>query len=332
MYFTYLAVGICVYLAACKLLRFARVRHYQRRFGGGHGDGSGGLGGMRAEEAWEIQLYVFQLEFPFTAEKALQFALFRTYGIPSISKLLVKTSQFSERATATKRFADTGTLIVEFVAHPPSSVRHNAAIARMNFIHSGYQRAGKISNDDLLYTLSLFCLEPVRWIARYEWRELTPTERCALGVFWKGVGDAMGIDYGPLQGNGSWKDGLEWLDSVDLWSQAYEKETMVANEWNKKTADQTTAILLYDLPFWAKGTGKNLVSALMDDRLRRAMMYPDTHPFYPWLVETVFGLRKMLLRHFSLPRPYFMRFESVSHEPDPDTGRYHRTVYAGEPW
>lgn len=45
---------------------------------------------------------------------------------------------------------------------------------------SKYQKAGKISNEDMIYTLALFALEPARWIKRYEWRELTDLEYCSL--------------------------------------------------------------------------------------------------------------------------------------------------------
>jgi hypothetical protein len=47
---------------------------------------------------------------------------------------------------------------------------------------SVYQKAGKISNDDMLYTLSLFVLETSRWIRTYEWRAMTPMEVCAMCV------------------------------------------------------------------------------------------------------------------------------------------------------
>lgn len=50
----------------------------------------------------------------------------------------------------------------------------------MNYLHGRYQKANKISNDDMLYTLSLFILEVERWVRLYEWRKLTPMEICAL--------------------------------------------------------------------------------------------------------------------------------------------------------
>lgn len=230
--------------------------------------------GMTDTDAFEIQLVLAELEFPFTFEKALQFALFRTYGIPSISKLLVSTAQFSSPATASKRYTDTVVLIREFVSFKPAEERSLEAISRMNYIHNVYQNAGKISNDDMLYTLSLFAAEPVRWIARYEWRALEDFERCALGTYWKSLGDAMGISYEPLRSSRQgWVDGLEWLEDMMAWGEEYEKASMVPHKDNRTTADQTVAILLWEVPRALKGFGKKLVSALMDDRLRVAMMF-----------------------------------------------------------
>lgn len=232
---------------------------------------------MTDKDAMRIQQVISELEFPFIFEKALQFALFRTYGIPSVSHLLVATRQFSEPSTACKRYADTVLLIAEFIGHNPTAERTRQAIGRMNYIHSHYQKSGQILDDDMLYTLSLFALEPVRWINKYEWRQLEDFEICAVGTFWKSVGDSMGISYEKLESGtggkeGSWRDGLEWWEEIKEWSKMYEEEKMVPAETNKRTAEQTTRILLWTIPEPLKGMGRYLVSALMDDRLRRAMM------------------------------------------------------------
>lgn len=173
---------------------------------------------MTNEHAFYIQQTIGELEFPFTYEKALQFALFRTYGIPSISKLLVETRQFSESTTATKRYTDTTVLITEFTTYHPQMERSIEAVGRMNYIHHQYQKSGKILDDDMLYTLSLFAGEPVRWIDKYEWRGMEEFEKCAMGTFWKGIGDAMHIGYGKLKSGGEggegWRDGLQWLEEI----------------------------------------------------------------------------------------------------------------------
>ena len=143
----------------------------------------------------------------------------------------------------------------------------------MNYIHSVYQQAGKITNDDLLYTLSLFALEPAKWINKYEWRALTSMEECAIGTFWKSIGDSMLLDYGSMSGSEEgWIDGLDWLDDVRTWSQEYEKRHMVPNPDNKKVADETVVLLLWIVPRCLQRFGRGAVCALIDDRLRNAIM------------------------------------------------------------
>lgn len=251
-------------------LRYDRLRSTQKHYGY---TTRPSLGHMTDDDAYEIQLSIAQLEFPFTFQKALQFALFRTYGIPSISKLLVATTQFAELSTASKRYVDTEVLIREFTNHKPSHPRTLEAIARMNYIHSLYRKNGSIRDDDMLYTLSLFALEPIRWIQRHEWRSLEAFEQCACGTFWKSIGDAMGISYQKLpSAEEGWEDALQWLDDLAEWSEQYEKENMVPHANNRKTAEQTVAILLWGVPKALKPFGNNIVSVLMDDRLRTAMM------------------------------------------------------------
>lgn len=222
-------------------------------------------------EAQEIQLYIFELEFPFLAQKALEFALFRTYGIPSISSLLMQTKQLSTAKHASKRMTDTSVLMLEIIKNPPASERSVEALARTNFMHSLY--GSKISNDDLLYTLSLFLLEPIRWIKEHEWRELTEMEVAAMGLFWLKVGQGMKIDLSCLPGGkNGWRDGGVFAAELKNWVEGYEEKYMVPAESNKETADCTTDLLLYPVPGAFKDAGRKVISALMDMRLRRAML------------------------------------------------------------
>ncbi|KAI0406213.1 hypothetical protein F4802DRAFT_559810 [Xylaria palmicola] len=50
-----------------------------------------------------------------------------------------------------------------------------------------------MSNKDLLYALSLFAVEPTRWVERFEWRAMDARERGALAVLWRWVGRELGI-------------------------------------------------------------------------------------------------------------------------------------------
>jgi hypothetical protein len=51
-------------------------------------------------------------EMPLLYHKALEFALFRTYAIPSISKILLRTGNLAEGDKSTRRYMDTVLLIV----------------------------------------------------------------------------------------------------------------------------------------------------------------------------------------------------------------------------
>jgi len=81
----------------------------------------------------------------------------------------------------------------------------------------------------------------------------------------------MSVSYKPLASN-EWKDGLQWYEEVEAWRQRYEQEFMVPAFSNKLTADATTELLLFDVPGGLKDAGRRVVAALMDQRLRAAMM------------------------------------------------------------
>lgn len=72
---------------------------------------------------------------------------------------------------------------MEAVLIQPGSDRNLDAVARINFLHDRHREAGKIKDDDMLYTLSLFVLEPIRRTRKYQWRDLTNIELCAKGVY-----------------------------------------------------------------------------------------------------------------------------------------------------
>lgn len=190
-----------------------------------------------------------------------------------MSSLLVATGQLASPETASKRTADTGVLLLEFALNKPSSERTISSIARMNYLHSRYQKSGKITDSDLLYTLSLFALEQGRWVDRYEWRSLTDMELCACGTFWRSMGDAMVIPYTDLPSSKTgWQDGLHWLEEIREWSLTYEDSHMIPAITNKQLAESHLDVLFFNLSETYINIGKRFVTVLLGERLRKAMM------------------------------------------------------------
>lgn len=119
------------------------------------------------------------------ARSSLEFALFKPFATPSVSKLLVSTREFLDRCP--RRAEDTELILSEIIDPYPriqNELKNNphisekeirkqydrreASINRLNELHGKYP----ISNDDYLYTLVLFVTEPIRWINSWEWRKL----------------------------------------------------------------------------------------------------------------------------------------------------------------
>ncbi len=191
--------------------------------------------------------------------------------------MLVKTAQLSTTKNAGKRYVDTVVLLAEIFGNEPTSERVIDSFGRLNYLHGVYRDSGQILNDDMLYTLALFAIEPIKWVKRYDWREFSDLEKCAMGTFMKSMGDAMLVDYGNLpSAKRGFSDGIQWLEEIGQWTEEYEIKHMVPNKKNHQTANETTTLLLFPIPGFLKPMGRHAVSALMDDRLRNAMMYVGT--------------------------------------------------------
>ena len=133
-------------------------------------------------EYQEIAYLLTCYEFPWDIERSLEFALFRTYAVPSISRLLSKTGEFTRRPR--KRYDDTELILAEILENGFDSQRGQAALRRMNQMHARFP----ISNSDFLYVLSTFIYEPIRWIDQFGWRALTENERLAIFIYYRELG------------------------------------------------------------------------------------------------------------------------------------------------
>lgn len=242
------------------------------------------------------------------------------------------TGQLASEKSASKRAADTGVILTEVVLHHPLSPRAIDGIARMNYLHGRYRSAGKISDDDMLYTLSLFLLEPIRWTKRFDWREVNEVERCAMGTYWRWLGEAMQIPYTSLKSHKSgWTDGLHFLEELEEWSLAYEAWHMVPADSNEKVAKHTIDIALFNLPRVLHAASFDLVSSLLEPQLRAAMMFQEPSRLAVLALNTIVGLRKLLVRHLFLPRPFLMRKRWFSEEPNA-SGRFNFERHIAHPW
>lgn len=210
-----------------------------------------------AADCQEIVALMGRYLYGWETTRALELALFRTYGSPSISALLDRTGEFALRGQ--KRYDDTALIMAEIMEHGFDSERGRAALRRMNQMHGRFA----IPNEDFLYVLSTFVLEPMRWSRWLSPHPWTPHERQAAFNFWLEVGRRMNIQDIPPT-----------LEALERWSLEYEERHFVYADTNRRVADATVAIFMGWFPTALHPLLRPAVYALLDDRLREALGYP----------------------------------------------------------
>jgi hypothetical protein len=196
-------------------------------------------------------------EFPLQTARSLEFALFRTFAVPSIGSLLDKSGEFGKRPQ--KRYDDTDLILSEIIEHGYDSERGIAAINRLNTIHQRF----RISNEDFLYVLSTFVVEPTRWLDRFGYRTTTRNEKIAAHTFWKIVGEKMHIKNIPAT-----------YDELEAFNIQYEQQYFAFHEGSRKVADATVNLFLgWYMPRFMWSVGRPFMIAVLDEPLRKAFRY-----------------------------------------------------------
>lgn len=231
-------------------------------------------------------------DFPFDNARALEFALFRTYAVPTISDLLDRTGEFGCRAQ--KRYDDTDLILSEIIANGYESPRGKAALRRMNQIHGRFN----ISNEDYLYVLSTFVYEPIRWNSKYGWRKFTQNEKLAMFWFWFEVGRRMGIQDIP-----------EDYHEFDHFNRDYEARFFQLQPSNQRVGEATVRLFLSWVPAWTRPLGRKVIHAMMDEPLRRAFGMPSAPLWLERLVVAALKMRQKCLPYLPRRRSPVLRTE-----------------------
>ncbi|MGB5830737.1 MAG: oxygenase MpaB family protein [Thiohalocapsa sp.] len=229
----------------------------------------------------EIGFLLGCCEFPWDTTRALELALLRTFGIAKGTPLLTSTGELTLRTQ--KRYDDTALILAEILENGYDHPRGRAALRRMNQQHHGY----RIPNDEYIYTLSTFVLEPIRWNARFGWRTLTRNERHAGYYLWREIGLRMGI-----------RDIPDSYEALEDYSIAFEREHYRYTEDNHQLALATRNLMLGWLlprPFWPLGAAA--IHAMLDEPMLTAVGLPSPPRILRRLSNGVMRMRARALRH-----------------------------------
>lgn len=196
-----------------------------------------------------------EYEFPWDITRALELALFRTYAVPSIGKLLDRTGEFT--GCPQKRYDDTALVLYEIFHHGGADdARRDAAIDQLNSIHGLY----KISNEDYVYTLATFVVTPVRWIQAYGWRKLHDREIQALTNTMRKMGEGMRLTDIP-----------ETYAEFERLLDDYERDYFAFDAGAQRVAHATLNTLGSWFPYPLSEVASRVPLLMMDEHLLRAL-------------------------------------------------------------
>ncbi|MFH8403892.1 oxygenase MpaB family protein [Streptomyces sp. NPDC018019] len=229
-------------------------------------------------------------EFPWDVARALELALYRTYAVPRIGRLLAETAELTDRTQ--KRYDDTALLLDTVMEHGFDSEDGRTAIRRINQMHRSYD----ITNDDMRYVLCTFVVVPKRWLDLYGWRRLSEHEKHAAAVYYRTLGRHMGITGIPQ----TYQEFERCLDD-------YEHAHFGWDEGGRRVSDATLGLMAgWYGPLAPVVRGASM--ALLDDTLLDAFRYERPKPAVRAAVRGALRLRAKSVR--LLPprrRPHYAR-------------------------
>ncbi|MFD6431205.1 oxygenase MpaB family protein [Streptomyces venezuelae] len=227
----------------------------------------------------EIYRLTTTFEFPWDYTRALELALYRTYAVPSIGRLLAQTAELTGRTQ--KRYDDTALLLDTIVEHGFTGEEGRTAIRRINQMHRSYD----ISNDDMRYVLCTFVVVPKRWIDAYGWRRLSRHETAAAAMYYRTLGQHMGIKEIP----GSYEEFEHFLDE-------YEEANFGWDQGARSVSDATLDLMASWYPSPLAPALRKATIALLDEPLLRAFRYEEPDALTRSLVRGAVRLRGRAVR------------------------------------
>lgn len=240
---------------------------------------------MQLDPIRDDQRIVFlssRCDFPFDTSRALEFALLRTFCVPSISTLLDSTGEYIHRPR--KRNYDTSMIFRELIEWGYDSDRGARALQRMNEAHGRYA----IVNDDLLYVLSAITFGLIRWNERYGWRRMCEPERLGYFHFWRHVGQRMNIKHIPT----------DYL-SFECFNRDYEQQHYCFTASSHRLGCAIREAWVSRHPRWAAPLVRHAMNATLDEPARNALGFPRPPRLLRWFMPCVHRLRSSMARRRS---------------------------------
>ena len=185
-------------------------------------------------------------------------AILRSLTAKDLVLRLFKDSRLNNQTY--ERLLRTRQLVRTLIYFGLESKEGQAAIQLINAAH----RYVEADNDDYLYVLSTFFLEPFEWDACFSRRRISDDEKQTVLLFWQEIGTAMHIANFP--------DSLEaWVD----FQKAYEEKHMAYSVEGRRIAHQSIAELSRQaFPNGLHRLGRQVLLATLNPKIQECLKLP----------------------------------------------------------
>lgn len=236
---------------------------------------------MTRDETQQTVRRLVLRDFGWEIQKGLELALLRSFAVPSVSGLLAGTGQLS-RETAS-RVRRTDEIIMRLLVGGYGSLEGIGSLERINAAHARFG----ITNEQYLFVLSTFLLQPLGFIERFGWRRLFPAEREAWFAFWREVGKAMSI-----------RDIPETLTGFEAWAREFEERSVRPAASNEEVARPVVGFMKqqYAWPVRTDAVGAMYYRALLGERAGAALGLEKPAGAFVLAVQVILGARAGLVR------------------------------------
>jgi hypothetical protein len=194
---------------------------------------------------------------PIGVHAALLIGFSRQVAVPSIARVIYRGGGGETLGDIARRIDDTLALFGAFLKWGPSSPKGQAAIARMERIHSRFP----ITDEQKRYTLATLIFEPDRIGQHLGIDQFTAGQREAIWRFWRSVAEQMPLGSLPAM-----------PEELRRWMLNYERE-----HWRYTNDGRRVVERFFEdwttrwFPRPARGLGRQVLLAMMDEDLRAAL-------------------------------------------------------------
>ena len=189
-------------------------------------------------------------------------ALLKTMSIAHLVGQLYGDSQLNMQTYV--RLDRTRMFIKTLIQSGIDSEQSKQIIEHLNRVHANLPA----TNDDFLYVLSTFILEPIRFNQRFSQNHLTDDEVACLVAFWREVGDAMLIRHLPATAQ-------EWRVFQRQYEANYQHYTKEGNDLASRSLQEVVKL---SLPFGIRCIARQLILGALTSNTLKALGLAK-----PWL-------------------------------------------------